>query len=42
MKSFIIGRDPIDQLYRAVERYVKSKGGSIVVIGEKQLQEAER
>jgi hypothetical protein len=33
------GREPWQQLYRAVERYVKSKGGSIVVIGGIQIQE---
>lgn len=26
-------RDPVSQFYRAVERYVKAQGGSVVVIG---------
>lgn len=29
----IPGRDPVSQLYRAVKRYVESRGGSILVIG---------
>lgn len=31
--------DPIDALYTAVDAYVKSKGGSIVVIGGIQIQQ---
>ena len=38
-KQLISGRDPVSQLYRAVDRYVKSKGGSIVVIGGIQIQQ---
>lgn len=29
----ITGRDPVDQLYRAVERYVLSNQGTVLVIG---------
>jgi hypothetical protein len=32
-KVKIAGRDPLSQLYRAVNRFVESKGGFIVVIG---------
>jgi hypothetical protein len=32
-------RDPTSQLYRAVLRYVKSKGGNILVIGGVEIQE---
>src|SRR5262249_28158896 len=32
-------RDPIDRLYAAVARYVKAKGGSVVVIGGIQCEE---
>lgn len=32
-------RDPESQLYRAVRRYVESKGGSLVVIGGIETQE---
>lgn len=35
----LAGRDPTTQLYRAVKRYVESKGGSIVVIGGVSLQQ---
>lgn len=38
-KQLITGRDPVSQLYRAVDRYVKSKGGSLVVIGGIQVQQ---
>jgi hypothetical protein len=38
-KSLITGRDPESQLYRAVERYVKSNGGGVLVIGGIQVQE---
>jgi hypothetical protein len=38
-KIKITGRDPASQLYRAVVRYVESKGGSIFVIGGVQIQE---
>lgn len=37
-KSVITGRDPGSLLLRAVERYVMSKGGSVVVIGGIQVQ----
>lgn len=32
-------RDPESQLYRAVRRYVESKGGSLLVIGGIETQE---
>ena len=32
-------RDPESQLYRAVRRYVESKGGSLMVIGGVETQE---
>lgn len=32
-------RDPTSQLYRAVRRYVESKGGSILVIGGVQVEQ---
>lgn len=32
-------RDPESQLYRAVRRYVESKGGALVVIGGIETQE---
>ena len=35
----ITGRDPTSQLYRAILRYVKSKGGSIMVIGGVQIEQ---
>jgi hypothetical protein len=35
----INGRDPVSQLYRAVIRYVESKGGAIAVIGNVEIQE---
>ena len=33
LNKIIKGRDPTSQLYRAVIRWIKSKGGSILVIG---------
>ena len=39
MKSIIRGRDPISQLYRAVERYVKANNGNVLVIGGVQVQQ---
>lgn len=38
-KRKILGRDPTSQLYRAVIRYVESKGGRAVVIGGVQVQQ---
>lgn len=35
----IVGRDATSQLYRAVIRYVESKGGKLLVIGGVQVQE---
>lgn len=35
----ITGRDPTSQLYRAIIRYVESKGGSITVIGGVQIEQ---
>lgn len=32
-------RDPTSQLYRAVRRYVESKGGNILVIGGVQVEQ---
>lgn len=36
--SVIKGRDATSQLYRAVERYVTEKGGSVLVIGGIEIQ----
>lgn len=38
-KRPITGRDPTSQLYRAVIRYIESKGGSVLVIGGVQIQQ---
>jgi len=38
-KRPILGRDPTSQLYRAVIRYIESKGGSVLVIGGAQIQQ---
>lgn len=38
IRPTITGRDPASQLYRAVERYVRLKGGAVVVIGGIELQ----
>jgi len=35
----ILGHDPVSQLYRAVIRYVESRGGNVLVIGGVQVQE---
>jgi hypothetical protein len=35
--SLPTGRDPVSQLYRAVARYVASKGGSVLVTGGIQI-----
>lgn len=35
----ITGRDATSQLYRAVRRYVETRGGNIVVIGGVQVQQ---
>lgn len=39
MKSIIKGSDPVSQLYRAVERYVKANGGAVLVVGGIRVQE---
>ena len=38
-KDILVGRDPTMQLYRAVRRYVQSKGGALVMIGGVEVQE---
>lgn len=38
-KRKLVGRDPVSQLYRAIIRYVESKGGKIIVIGGIEIQE---
>lgn len=38
-RDVLAGRAPDLQLYRAVRRYVQSKGGSITVIGGIEIQE---
>jgi hypothetical protein len=38
-RTKITGRKPIDQLYRAIIRYVESHKGKIVVIGGVEVQE---
>ena len=35
----IKGRDPISQVYRAIDRYVRANGGKVAVIGGIELQE---
>lgn len=32
-KRLITGRDPVDQLYRAVQRYVLANKGTLIVVG---------
>ena len=39
LSELITGRDSTSQLYRAVVRYVESKGGSIAVIGGVRVEE---
>jgi hypothetical protein len=38
-KDILAGNAPDLQLYRAVRRYIKSKGGSILVIGGIEVQQ---
>jgi hypothetical protein len=38
-KGAIQGHDPVSQLYRAIIRYVKFRGGDIMVIGGIEIQE---
>jgi hypothetical protein len=38
-KDRLAGRTPDMQLYRAVRRYIQSKGGNVVVIGGIEIQE---
>lgn len=38
-KSRIQGRDSVSCLYRAIERYVREKGGGVVVIGGIQVMQ---
>lgn len=39
VRDVLEGRDPTMQLYRAVRRYVQSKGGSLLMIGGIEVQE---
>lgn len=38
-RDVLAGGGPVEQLYRAVRRYVESVGGNIVIIGGIEIQE---
>jgi hypothetical protein len=35
----VYGKTPVDQLYKAVHRYVERHGGNLIVIGGVEIQE---